>query len=64
MILGIESVYGDKRLVGNAMSLDELKNAVKEILKKQEANKQKQCYKVSNSRIIRERKEKRSEKQW
>ena len=37
MILGIESVYGDKRLVGKTMSLDELKNAVKEILEKQEA---------------------------
>ena len=36
MILGIESVYGDKRLVGKTMSLDELKNAVKEILEKHE----------------------------
>ena len=37
MILGIESVYGDKRLVGKTMSLGELKNAVKEILEKHEA---------------------------
>ena len=36
MILGIESVYGDRRLVGKTMSLDELKNAVKEILEKHE----------------------------
>ena len=37
MVIGIESVYGDKRLVGKTMSLDELKNAVKEILEKHEA---------------------------
>ncbi len=36
MVIGIESVYGDKRLVGKTMSLDELKNAVKEILEKHE----------------------------
>ena len=33
MVIGIESVYGDKRLVGKTMSLDELKDAVKEILR-------------------------------
>ena len=32
MILGIESVYGDKRLVGKTMSLDELKNELSNYL--------------------------------
>lgn len=37
MIIGIESVYGEKRLVGKTMSFDELRNAVKEILEKHDA---------------------------
>ena len=44
MVIGIESVYGDKRLVGKTMSLDELKNAVKEILGKHEAKNLFPCF--------------------
>ena len=34
MIIGIESVYGDKLLSGKTLSFEVLKSATKEILKK------------------------------